>query len=371
MKQLCLLLTLFALCSCAEKQPRPTVVQQEVMENIYEEVKTPYKYGLVVTGADTDKKTDCPTIFKQDNKWYMYYFVYDGRGYETWMAESDNLLDWITTGKVLSFSDDADWDSNQKGGYLALTDTEWGGKYDLEKYDGKYWMTYFGGSSTGYEAGLLSIGIAYTSGDPTKPHEWERPEKPVLMSTDEDASWWDNITMYKNSVIRDPEKQTGHPFLMYYNAKGDSVSKKRGAERIGLAVSDDMTEWKRWGTEPLFDHGAKGITGDAYLQKIGDVWVMFYFGAFWESRPGIEAWNSFACSYDLINWTDWNGDDLVKPSEDYDAMFAHKSCVIKHDGVVYHFYCSVDKDDRRGIAVATSKNLGKSTLEYPDLPTEE
>lgn len=371
MKSILLILPLLALCACSPSEPKPTVVSEEVMQEIYEEVKTPYKYGLVLTGSDIDKKTDCPTIFRRDGKWYMYYFVFDGRGYETWMAESDNLLDWTTTGRVLSFSDDTDWDSNQKGGYLALPDTDWGGEYGIEQYDGKYWMTYFGGSSTGYEAGLLSIGVAYTEGDPTVPHEWKRLDKPVLMSTDEDASWWDNITMYKNAVTRDPERLTGHDFLMYYNAKGDSVSKVRGAERIGLAVSDDMVHWKRYGTEPLLEHGPAGITGDAYLQKIGDVWVMFYFGAFWESRPGISAWNSFGCSYDLINWTDWTGEDLIEPTEDYDAMFAHKSCVIKHDGIVYHFYCSVDKDDRRGIALATSVDLGQSTVEYPPLPEKE
>jgi len=31
-------------------------------------------------------------------------------------------------------------------------------------------------------------------------------------------------------------------------------------------------------------HHKIGITGDGVIQKIGDVWVMFYFGAFWEGR---------------------------------------------------------------------------------------
>jgi hypothetical protein len=65
-----------------------------------------------------------------------------------------------------------------------------------------------------------------------------------------------------------------------------------------------------------------------------------------------------------VHWTDWKGDDLVAPSEPYDALFAHKSFVVKHDGIVYHFYCAVNKNDDRGIAVATSKDLGKSTLDF-------
>jgi len=38
--------------------------------------------------------------------------------------------------------------------------------------------------------------------------------------------------------------------------------------------------------------------------------------------------------------------------------------VIYWKGVVYHFYCAVNKAQQRGIAVATSKDMGKSTLNY-------
>ena len=80
-------------------------VPQERMEQIYEEVKTPYKYGLAVAPADNYHKIDCPTVFRQGDKWLMTYVVYngkggtDGRGYETWIAESDNLLEWRTLGR--------------------------------------------------------------------------------------------------------------------------------------------------------------------------------------------------------------------------------------------------------------------------------
>ena len=79
---------------------------------------------------------------------------------------------------------------------------------------------------------------------------------------------------------------------------------------------------------------------------------MFYFGAFW--KPG--AFNRFACSYDLINWTDWDGEDLIKSSEDYDEKYAHKPWVLKWNGIVYHFYNAVG-DSVSVIALATSKNL--------------
>ena len=44
------------------------------------------------------------------------------------------------------------------------------------------------------------------------------------------------------------------------------------------------------------------------------------------------------------------------PSEPWDKTYAHKPWVIKHNGVVYHFYCAVG-DQGRVIALATSKTF--------------
>jgi predicted GH43/DUF377 family glycosyl hydrolase len=348
-------------------------VSEKKMTEVYEEVKTPYKYGLVMVPPDKSKKMDCPSIFRKGNEWYMIYIIYDGRGYETWLAKSADLLHWQNQGRILSFTDStsapgahedtdsARWDANQKAGYAALEDYQWGGSYRLQPWQGKYWMSYFGGNSRGYEAGVLSEGIAFTAKDPATVHEWQRLDHPVLTVHDPNVAWWDNHTMYKSWVIRDRTNAIGHPFVMYYNANGDSVNKKRGSERIGMAVSDDMVHWQRPLRDPVLDH-LSGITGDPYIQKIGDLWVMFYFGAFWRGTHG--AFNRFACSYDLVHWTDWTGPDLIEPSEPYDEVFAHKSFVIKYKGVVYHYYCAVDKKDHRGIAVATSVDKGKSRLEF-------
>ena len=333
-----------------------TTVPQQTMEEVFHEIKTSHKYGLVIT-APEGKMTDSPSIFRKGDTWYMYYIIFDGRGYETWMATSHNLLDWTTQGRVMSFTADTDWDSNQKAGYLSLVDTKWGGSYKIKRYADRYWMSYLGGSSRGYESGTLAVGIAYNEDEPTSVKEWERLEKPVLSPKDADADWWDNSVIYKSSVIEDKKKLTGYRFVMYYNAKGN-------AERIGMAASDDMVSWKRLGSDPVLDHH-RGITGDAYLQRMGKLWVMFYFGFGWDKEQSGKAWDSFACSYDLVNWTDWQGEPLIQPSEEFDAQYAHKPCVVKHKGTVYHFYCAVDKQGNRGIALSTSKDMGKSKVHFP------
>ncbi|KAA2241741.1 glycosylase [Chitinophaga agrisoli] len=350
-------LLVLATASAQTKQEVPV----DVMQRIYDQVKTPYKYGLVLTPETENKKLDCPSVFRKNGHWYMTYIQFDGRGYETWISGSKDLLHWETLGKLMSFSDTTDWDNNQKAGYIALQEPEWGGSYEWQRYDGKYWMSYIGGNTRGYEKGLLSIGMAYTTKDPTKPHELQRLPQPVLMSSDKEAGWWENNVQYKSTVLWDRSKATGHQFIMYYNAKGDSINPKRGKERIGMAVSDDMLHWQRFGKEPVLNHHA-GITGDPWIQRINDVWVMFYFGAFWKDKGG--AFNRFACSYDLLHWTDWTGDDLIKSSEPFDGMFAHKSSVVYYKGIVYHFYCAVNKADQRGIAVATSVDKGKSALRF-------
>ena len=333
------------------------VVPEKVMQQIFEEVKTPFKYGLVLVPGE-GKMVDSPSIFRYKKRWYMTYIVFDGKGYETWLAKSNDLLNWETLGKIMSFTDNT-WDASQKAGYIALQDFTWGGSYEVQKYDGKYWMSYLGGATSGYEAGVLGIGMA-SSKKLTNPKEWQRLEHPVISAKDNDVRWYDNITIYKSSVIWDKEERTGYPFVMFYNAKGsDKANKKVEAERIAVAVSDDMVNWKRFGKEPVIDHQT-GISGDAFITKIGDVWVMFYFGAFW--KPG--AFDRFACSSDLVNWTPWTGDDLISPSESFDSRYAHKPFVIKADGIVYHFYCAVDDNGNRGIAVATSKDIGKSNLQF-------
>jgi len=324
---------------------KPAIVSKSTMKNIYNEIKTPYKYGIVFKHPDSTKLLDSPTLFFENGIWYMSYIVFDGKGYETWMAQSKDLLNWNSMGKILSFSPGT-WDANQKAGYMSLVDIKWGGNYTVEKLNGKYWMSYLGGKTKGYEAGVLGVGMSSNS-VLTKPMEWKTLTKPILQPSDSDASWFDNKIIYKSLVIRDKEKLTNHPFVMFYNAKGDTAK----YESIGMAVSDDMISWKRFTKKPVLTK-YNGICGDAQITKINNLYVMFYFGAFW--KPG--AFERFACSFDLVNWTDWEGDDLVAPSESYDNEYAHKPWVIKWKGVVYHFYTAVGKEGRV-LALATSKDL--------------
>jgi predicted GH43/DUF377 family glycosyl hydrolase len=328
------------------------------MQQIYDEVKTPFKYGIVLRGGE-DELVDCPNVFRFGDKWYMVYVAIKNKiGYETYLAESDDLLAWKPLGKVLAFPKSG-WDQWQADGSIALVDPTWGGSAALGKFDGKYWMSYFGGEKQGYETDPLSLGLAWTT-TPNQPVEWQRlKENPVLGPNQSDARPFEQATLYKSQILWDKSETLGYPFVMYYNGKQQG----RGTERIGMAVSNDLVHWTRYGAGPVIDNGS-GISGDPQIVRMFDspsdlgegkgegLWVMFYFGAFW--KPG--AFDTFACSRDLVHWTKWDGPNLIESSEPWDKTFAHKPWLIKHDGVVYHFYCAVGTEGR-AIALATSKDL--------------
>lgn len=329
---------------------KPRFVRGETMRAIHAELSTPHKYGVVLR-AEEGELLDCPNVFRHRGRWYMMFVANkDKVGYETHLAVSDDLLRWERLGKILSFRREG-WDAWQAGGGVALYSTKWGEAPELGTHEGRYWLSCIGGARQGYEPDPLAIGLAHTD-DPAAPREWTRlPENPVLAPDQADARDFEHTTLYKSAIIRDDARTLGAPFVMFYNGKAPPY----GQEQIGMALSDDLRTWRRLGHGPVVSNvGATpwAISGDPQILRIGEVWVMVYFGAFW--KP--DAFDTFAASHDLVHWTKWDGPHLVEPSEPYDKQFAHKPWVLKHEGVVYHFYCAVGEQGRV-IALATSKDL--------------
>ncbi|MFO1488935.1 MAG: glycosylase [Verrucomicrobiota bacterium] len=341
-------------------------VSPEEMQAIYDEVKTPFKYGIVID-PPAGTKVDCPNVFRHGKRWFMVYVLFekDPQGYTTQLAESADLLHWKPLGTILPRGASNTWDQANAGGGIALFDTKWNGSNGLDSYRGRYWMSYIGGPNPGYEKLPLSIGMASTR-NPAKPVAWTKLPEPILRHNDPDARAFESDVLYKSFIFRDTHKTLGAPFVMFYNARPP-----KGDENIGLAVSKDLKTWKRLGSEPVIANPRKPeakfgtISGDPQIVRMNNLWVMFYFGAFWKSG----AFDTFAASRDLVHWTKWSGEDLIKASEAYDTPFAHKPWVLKHDGVVYHFYCAVGgKAQHRSIALATSKDLGRSKVSFVEPP---
>jgi hypothetical protein len=178
-------------------------VDVPAMQQVYDEVKTPFKYGIVIKGTDTNELVDCPSIFRSSDHWYMMYVAITNKvGYQTFIASSDDLLHWTKLGIILPFSTN-DWDAWQADAGIALADYRWEGTHELETFDGKFWLSYIGGAKQGYETDPLSIGIAWTQ-DATAPTAWHRMEQnPVLSPHQPHVRDFEKKTLYKSQIIHD------------------------------------------------------------------------------------------------------------------------------------------------------------------------
>ncbi len=329
-----------------EKQP----VTNAEMEQLYEKIKTPHKFGAVMKW-DTHF-TDSPTVFFKDGFFYMYFIAINKdcsvSGYETHLAKSKDLMHWDYIGSVFKRNDLDHWDSKQCAGYAAFPDIHFGGTNELHKINGSYYISYLAGNSDGYEPDPLFMGLAKSS-DPIDPDGFTRFEAPILCPTDADSRTFETKTLYKSFLFEDAERISGFPYVNVYNGKAED---KR--ERIFLAVSNDGEHWERYGDRPVVDlvsgDADEIINGDPQIIKIGDVFVMFFF----RLHKGIPAFNTFAASRDLINWNIWQGKPLVESELPWEDVHAHKTWFVRFGDKNYHFYCACNSQNERFIALAIS-----------------
>ena len=330
---------------------RPASVTPDVMERVYETFKTPVKHGAVVKLDDS--LTDSPSVFRKDGVFYMYFISISKNtgvsGYETHLARSADLLHWDYVGPIFRRNDLNRWDSKQCAGYAAYLDIDFDGSYELQQVADAYHISYLAGNSDGYEPDPLYMGLA-RSEDPTDPDGFTRFPDPILRPEDPDARPFESRTLYKSFLFRDEALTTGYPYVNVYNAKGEDER-----ERIFLAVSEDGEHFERYGDRAVLDCIADPdrpalITGDPQIIRMGSLYVMLFF----RLDPNRRAYNTFACSYDLVHWTQWTGAPLIESTEEWENTYAHKPWFVRHNGVNYHFYCAVNSRGERFIAVAHS-----------------
>ncbi len=337
------------------------------MNSILNKYVTPYKLGKpVLTGSGVDGRfdslaVDCPFVFYHNNQFYMMYVGFDGTGYQTGLATSNDLINWESQGAILKREDHVGWDHVGAAGTWILKSTNdlWE-LPTLQKVDGKYWMVYHSYPEEGYEAGPAQIGLAWTEDENLM--NWHRLPNPVFSW--QDGEDWENGGLYKACLIKEADT-----FYLFYNAKD---AKPRGwVEQIGIAESRDLMNWTRHAHNPVVrvSEGSwdSQFCADPYLVRDGKQWVMYYYG--FNRR---HAQDGIAFSDDLFKWEKHPNPILENgaPGE-IDHSYAHKPSIIYHEGVLYHFYCACRKfqegdpvkslwDEFRTITFATSKPLQKT-----------
>jgi predicted GH43/DUF377 family glycosyl hydrolase len=322
------------------------------------ELRTPHKHPEPVLrasyepGAFDSHAVDVPFVYRHDGRYWMTFVGFDGRGYRTGLAVSDDLLSWEKRGLLIDRGPAGSTTEHNVALTWIVRDNALYGPGTLKRVDGRYLGTYHAYPRPGYEAGPAAIGLCWSD----DLAHWEL-EEPCIRSSDPDAGAWERGGLYKSCLV----EHTGR-FHLFYNAK---TAEPPHDEQTGLATSDDLKTWRRHPANPLvrnggpeaFDHR---FASDPCVLRLGEQWAMFYYGlaADGHARDGV------ALSDDLIAWRKAGVTVDVGPPGSIDAQYAHKPSVITRDGRLYHYYCAVapaqpgetgaiETGEVRGIAVAT------------------
>lgn len=328
-------------------------------------IYTPHKTNTLLLapsyqpGAFDSHAVDCPFLFSHQGRYYMTFVGWDGAGYQTGLAVSDDLLHWSKQALILPRGPAGSVTAYNAALTCILRDNELYGSGALKQVDGRYVGTYHAYPAAGYESGPAVIGLCFSR----DLLHWEIGE-PVLRPADTGANAaaaWERGGLYKSWIL-----EHAGVYYLFYNAK----DRESGPwiEQTGLATSTDLIHWQRYAGNPLLKVGPAGAFDDRFASdpcvlRQGQEWVMFYFGL---SSDG-HARDSAALSGDLLHWHKC-GQVLVDvgPEGTIDSRYAHKPGMIAKDGVLYHFYCAVrpaeagetgaiGQAEVRGISVARSE----------------
>ncbi|MFP4541819.1 MAG: hypothetical protein ACLFR7_09330 [Opitutales bacterium] len=303
-----------------------------------------------IEGVEGVHMTDVPTVFRlpQDPHWYLSFIGFDGRGYQTFIAQSEDLLHWSAPRRALGFGAEGEFDFGGRaiGGFL-YEDYDLRGSRQLKRREGRFTALFLAfPHQGGYELRPGAEGLA-TSVDGLI---WERARPEPILSTDQpDCGDWEKDCVYLPWLL----EHEGRFYNFYNGAKGKY-------EQMGLAVSEDLIHWQRHPANPVVANGPSGsfneiFSADGRVFRDGDHWTMFFFGV---GQGGAHIMLAF--SHDLVSWT-------VDPEPIYrrgghphglDAEYAHKVSPVWNpaNGVLYLFYNAVGKKGR-GIGLLTSEQL--------------
>lgn len=319
--------------------------------------RTPYKYGKLVLAASDDpnafdcKAVDDPFVFYHDGALQMLYIGFDGTGYQTGLARSKDLVSWERVACVARRDPNSRYTRYNIALSCIVREDGLHARGQLKKVHGRYLGAWNAYPNAGYEAGAAVIGLAWSD----NLLHWELTD-PVLFPAD--GAPWEHGGLYRPNLI-----EHDGVFYLYYNAKTDPLPRREGGgwhEQTGVATSRDLKHWSRYAGNPILRNGSLDswdahFASNPFVVHDGHLWGMYYFGL---DRHGV-AGELLALGRDPYHFTKVNEIMInVGPPGSVDETYAHKPCVIYHDGAVYHFYCAVSHKwphEVRGISVARSR----------------
>jgi len=305
-----------------------------------------------IPGHEKFHNADVPCVYQlpgQPDQWFMSFICFNGAGYNSFVAESTNLVQWTHPRLAMGFGKPGEFDFGGCviGAFLYQS-------YDLkaprllQRREGKYWTLYgCYPKQGGYELDPGYEGVASSEDGIT----WRRAQEKYILSVHEpEVGEWEKACIYQPWLVEHEGS-----FYNFYNAKRLPVY----AEQMGLATSRDLMNWQRYPGNPIVRVRPGGydetFCSDAKVFRDGDHWVMFYFGV---GKGGAHIMAAF--SRDLLHWTA-HPEPLYKAGghpSGLDKQYAHKISLVynpKND-TFYLYYCACGNQGR-GIGLITSRPL--------------
>lgn len=303
-----------------------------------------------IKGFEDVHMTDVPTVFQLpgDKKWYMTFIGFNGKGYQSFVAESDDLVRWDNMRLAMGFGKEGEFDFGGcvLGAFL-YEDYSIKAPRTLKRKNGKYWSLYGAyPKQGGYEMRPGYEGVASSEDGIT----WQRAQDaPVLSVFQEDCAAWERDCIYQPWLV----EHEGRYYNMYNAANGK-------VEQLGLAFSKDLLTWQRYEKNPVIPVGVSGsyneqFSADAKIFRANDHWVCFFFGV---GRGSAHIMTAF--SRDLLHWA-VDAEPLYKSGGNpsgLDKQHAHKiSLVWNPANETYFMFYNAVGNKGRGIGLITSKPL--------------
>lgn len=320
--------------------------------------ETPYKLERLVLSASVDqsafdsRSVDSPFVFHANGRFYMTYIGFDGIGYQTGLASSENLVDWKKLGCILHRDPRSSITQYNAAMSWIIRENQLHTAGNLKKIHGRYLGVYHAYPSAGYETGPAVIGLCWS----TDLMHWELKE-PILRADDSTAATWEQGGLYKPCLVEDEGT-----FYLFYNAKTRDLPQSEGGgwrEQTGLATSRDLVNWKRYAKNPIVSNGPKNswddhFASDPAVYRNGKRWVMYYYGLDSQGK----ARDLLALADDPFHFGEVERIiiDVGQPGS-VDETYAHKPSLVYYRDCLYHFYCAVSgkgSHEVRGISVARS-----------------
>jgi predicted GH43/DUF377 family glycosyl hydrolase len=312
--------------------------------------KPMFAYELKIPGHEAFHNWDVPCVYQIPEfpgKWFISFIAFNGKGYNSFVAESTDLVNWEKPRLAFGFGGEGEFDHGGRvvGAYMYNT---WDikGSRALRRKDGLYWTLYgCYPRQGGYELRPGAEGLASSQDGLTWTRAWPETTLDVYQK---EVKPWEHSCIYQPWLVEHQGK-----WYDFYNAANG------GIEQSGFATSTNLVNWTRYPDNPVIRNRPQwsdaSMASDPKVFWDTDHWVMFYFG---NGKFGVCILVAF--STDLEHWTQ-ERDPLYKPGGHpggYDKNGALKiSLVWNPVNEVYYMFYNMLSPRGMNIGLLTSKRI--------------